>query len=141
MGDSVSNVVNRRDALSVYGTPVMTVVGGTATPNTQEFELGGDVDELIAVVDVTNVTATGSLVVKIQGVDRLSGKAFDINPAAATASITATGTYTISLGPSLPAVATNPAVSVNAVVPPVVRITATHGNGVALSYTVALLLS
>jgi hypothetical protein len=137
----MANVVNKADALSVFGTTVYASAARTATPDTQEYRIGGDVDEFVVVVDVTNVTATGTLVVKVQGVDAASGKAFDLNPAATTASISANGTYTISVGGSLPAVATNPAVSVNAVVPPVLRITATHGNGVSLTYSVGLLLS
>lgn len=131
----MANVINHADALSVYGTTVYASAARTATPDTMEFELGSDTDELVVVTDMTGFTATGSLQVTVAGVDRVSGKTWTLIQGA---SITANGTQVIRVGPSLPVTAN---VSANDVVPPVIRITATHGNGVSLTYSVGLHLS
>lgn len=128
----MANVINHPDALSVYGTTVYASAARTATPDTQEFELGGDTDEIVVVADLTAYTSTGSLTVKVEGVDRVSGKTWTLLSGTA---FSGTGTQVLRVGPSLPVTAN---VSANDVVPPVIRITATHGNGVSLTYSVGL---
>lgn len=136
----MANVINHPDTLNEYGTTVYASAARTATPDTQEYELIGDVDELILSINVTNVTATGQLDVKVEGVDRVAGVTFPLG-VTTTAHITTAGEYVIQVGPSLPSVVTTNYTSFNAVVPKVVRVTATHGNGVSLSYSVELQLS
>lgn len=109
---------------------VMASAARTATPDTEELEVPGGTKNMVLVVDTTAAGASPSTVVKVSGVDRTSGKIWDI---LASAAITATGTVTLSIGPGLAASAN---VSANAVVPPVIRVTATHGNGTSHTYSV-----
>lgn len=134
----MANVLHSATDLSQLGTTVYASAARTATPDTQEYELVGDVNEFILSVNVTNVTATGTLVVSVDGVDRVAGATF---PLATTESISSNGEYTIQVGPSLPDETSNPAVSANKVVPKVIRVTATHGSSVSLTYSVELQLS
>lgn len=130
----MANTILHRSDISDYGTAVYPSAARTATPDTVELEVG-DSDGVTLVIDVTAVTATGTLTVKISGVDRVSGKTFDL---LSSASLSAVGTTVLQIGPSIP-VAAN--ASANVVVPNVIRVTATHGNGVSLTYSVGLLLS
>lgn len=130
----MANTILHRSDISDYGTAVYPSAARTATPDTVELEVG-DSDGVTLVIDVTALTATGTLTVKVSGVDRVSGKIFDL---LATPSITATGTKVLQIGPSLPTAANSTA---NVVVPNVIRVTATHGNGVSITYSVGLLLS
>lgn len=137
---SVANVLHSATDLSQLGATVYASEARTATPDTQEFELIGDVDEFILSINVTDVADTGQLDVKVEGVDRLADATFPLG-ATTTAHITEAGEYTIMVGPSLPSEATGNNTSFNAVVPKVIRVTATHGNSVSLTYSVELQLS
>lgn len=135
----MANVLHSATDLSQFGATVYDSAARTADPDTQEFELIGDVDEFILSINVTDVTATGSLTVAVEGVDRLAGTTF---PLTDTGSLTEPGEYVIMVGPSLPDAdpGSNP-MTANLVVPKVIRVTATHGNSVSLTYSVELQLS
>lgn len=113
----------------------------TATPDTVEVvtdRRGTGIRALLLVIDVTAVTSTPSVVFMIQGVDRTSGKVFPASPGIlSSAAIATTQTTTLKIGP-------NVAASANAValdyLPPVFRITATHGNANSITYSVGGML-
>lgn len=122
----MANVISRAQrSHTVYASAART-----ATPDTQELELPGGTQYVTAVIDVTAVTADPSLTLKIEGVDRVSGKVWTLIEDAA---VTATGTSTVSVGPGLPAAANATA---NAHVPPVIRFTVTHGDADSATYSV-----
>jgi len=131
----MANNINKAGSAGVYGTTVYASAARTATPDTQEFELGTGYTGLTLVIDTTAAGTSPSTVVKVEGVDRVSGKVYGTLSSAA---ITGTGTVTLSMGLSS-TVAAN--ASANQAVPPVVRITATHGNSTTHTYSVALILS
>lgn len=111
---------------------VLPSAARTASPDTMEFEaLGVDYHGVHLVIDVTAVTATPSVTVTIQGVDRLSGKVYTI---LASAAITATGTTVLKVGAGLTAAANLVA---NDLLPPVFRITVAHGDADSITYSVA----
>jgi hypothetical protein len=86
---------------------------------------------LVVVIDVTAITATPSVVFTVEVVDSLSGKF----PAVLTsAAVTATGTTVLTIGQGVTAVAN---VSSGQAVPENVRVTATHGDADAITYTVS----
>jgi hypothetical protein len=131
----MTNTIVHADGISQFGTAVYPSASRTATPGTMEFELPRDCMGLYLIIDVTVLTATGTLQVELDGVDRVSGKTFKLIQ---SASLGSTGTTTLAVGPSIP-VTSN--VSANAIVPDVVRVTATHGNGVALTYSIGMMIS
>jgi hypothetical protein len=111
---------------------VLPSAARTASPDTMEFVASSvDFHGLHLVVDVTAVTATPSVTVTVQGVDRLSGKVYTV---LASAAITATGTTVLKVGAGLTAAANLVA---NDVVPPVFRVTVAHGDADSITYTIA----
>ncbi|MER5252907.1 hypothetical protein [Streptomyces sp. NPDC002855] len=102
----------------------------TATPDTEELELPKGTRFITAVIDVTAVTATPALTLKIEGVDRASGKVWTLIEDAAVSTVS---TGTLHVGPGLTAAAN---VTANAMVPPVVRFTVTHGDADSATYSV-----
>lgn len=123
----MANVIQQADnSVTIYSSAARTV-----TPDTQEFELPGGIKYGVFVIDVTAATSTPSTVFTVSGVDRLSGKVYTV---LASAAIVGTGTTVLRVGPSLTA-ATN--LVANDVLPPVIRITATHGNANSQTYTVS----
>jgi hypothetical protein len=116
---------------------VLPLAARTATPNVQQFNFdcnGLDRDGLIVLVNVTALTATGTLTVKIEGVDPNTGAAYTILTSAALA---ATGVVVLRVHPNLPASAN---VTAQDMVPPVFQVTATHGNGVSITYGITVLI-
>lgn len=114
---------------------VLPSAARTATPaNTNEYILTGKFRGLIVVVDVTAVTSTPSTVISIQGVDRVSGKTYAILDSAA---LVATGTTVLRVGAGLTAAANLVA---NDLVPPFIRIVATHGNANSMTYSVSAMI-
>jgi hypothetical protein len=103
----------------------------TATPNTEEFELPAGVRQGYFVIDVTAATSTPSTTFLIEGVDRVSGKTWTLLQSAA---IVGTGTTVLRINDSLTAAANTIAKDA---LPPVIRVTATHGNANSQTYTVA----
>lgn len=123
------------DANGANSVAVMPSLARTATPDTMEYDNAGRTRGLTLVADMTAVTATGTVTFKVQGVDRTSGKTWDI---LASTAVSTVSTTVLRIGYGITAAA-NAAVS--DVIPPVVRIVATHGNGVSMTYSVALHLS
>lgn len=103
----------------------------TATPDTEEFVLPGGVRYGHIIIDATAATATPSVVFTVSGVDRVSGKVYTI---LASAAVTATGTTVLRIGPGLTAAANLVA---NDILPPIIRVTATHGDADSITYSVA----
>lgn len=108
----------------------------TATPDTKEFEVAHGItySALYLVIDVTAVTLTPSVTVKVSGVDRVSGKTYDILTSAA---ITGTGTTVLHIGPGITAAAN---AQEDQYVPPIFRVTATHADADSITYSVAGIL-
>lgn len=91
---------------------------------------GTDVEFLHVIVDVTAVTDTPALTVRIQGKDPASGKYYDILVSAVIATVTTT---VLRVGPGLTAVANLVA---NDIVPSIWRVTVTHGDTDEAVYSV-----
>lgn len=105
-------------------------VARTATPtavevNTRRFR------SMVVVLDATVHAVSAALTVALDRKDNASGKYVNI---LTSASITAVSTNTIRIGLGLPVTAN---VSANEPLPNVVRITVTHGNANAVTYTVS----
>lgn len=83
---------------------------------------GSEVEFLHVIIDVTAVTDTPALTVRIQGKDPASGKYYDILVSAAIATVSTT---VLKVGPGLTAVANLVA---NDIVPSIWRVTVTHGD-------------
>ncbi len=116
---------------------VLPSAARTATPDTQEFEITGrgyEYSGLHLIVDVTTVTATPSLVVTVDGVDRVSGKAYTLLTSAAIATAVTT-VLRVSPGATP---AANLAVGDN--IPPIFRITVTHADADSATYSVGGML-
>jgi len=88
---------------------------------------------LIVVIDATAVTATPSVVPKIQGYDPFADKYFDLLVGAAIATVS---TVVLMIGPGI-TVAANLAAAVP--LPPIWRVILTHGDTDAITYTVTAL--
>lgn len=123
MANVISTVIGRSHT-------VLASAARTATPDTQELELPGGAQYVTLILDATAVTATPSVVMKVEGVDRLSGKVWTLLEDAA---VTSVSTSTLHLGPGLTAAAN---VTANVHVPPVVRITCTHADADSITYSV-----
>lgn len=106
----------------------------TTTPDTEEFEIGPGWQSLTLVVNTT-AASSPSTVFKVEAIDRATGQAFGSCP---TAAITGTGVVTLRISPHLTAAGTT---IYKDVVHPIVRVTATHGNGNSHTYTVGMLLA
>lgn len=110
--------------------PLLSSAARTATPNQKQISAeGADVDALIVILNVTAVTATGTLTVKIEGVDPQSNAPWTILQGVA---VSATGTYLYKVHPNLPAAANQVAQDI---VPTRLRFTVTHGNAVSMTYS------
>lgn len=141
----MANVVNK-----LYGGtsafPIYNVVGGTATQDTMEFEiLGGQNHKcLTLILDLTAFAVAASLTLKVEGVDRVSGKTYgssgdvSVNPNLLLgAAVTAVKTFRYSIGIGVTGVAS---LVVNDYVPPFFRVTLTQGNANSHTYTLSGLL-
>lgn len=102
----------------------------TATPTAVTVR-AGRYKGIHLVIDVTAVTATPSVVPKIEGVDSVSGAVYTLLTGAA---ITATGTTVLKVYPGI-AVSAN--VSASDVLPETIKVTLTHGDADSITYTVA----
>lgn len=114
---------------------VLASAARTATPDTQEFD-GSDADFRGAffVIDATAVTATPALTVTISGVDRTSGKVYTILASAAIATVSTT---VLQIGPGLTAAGNAVA---NSQLPPIFRVTASHGDADSITYSIGCCL-
>lgn len=124
MANNITRVTNQGTRVDVYASAART-----ATPDTVELEVGGH-RGMHLVIDATAAAATPSVVFTIQGVDRTSAKVYTI---LASAAITGTGTTVLRVGPGLTAAANTVA---NDVLPPIIRILATHADADSLTYSV-----
>lgn len=124
MANVITNLRNCARSLPMLGSAART-----ATPDTFEFEGLGRKAGLVVVFDVTAVTSTPSVTVKIEGVDRANTKTWTLLSSAAIAT---TGTTVLQVHPAIANV-TN--VAASSVLPPVIRVTATHGNANSITYT------
>jgi hypothetical protein len=91
---------------------------------------GAEIEFLHVVIDVTAVTATPALTVRIQGKDPASGKYYDILVSAVIATVSTT---VLRVGPGLTAAANLVA---NDMIPSVWRVTVTHGDTDSATYSV-----
>lgn len=112
------------------GEPILASAARTATVNsdtqTNDKFRGGHV-----IIDVTAATDTPSVTPKIQGLDPLSGKWYDLLEGAA---ITGTGTTVLKVYPGITAAAN---VAVSDLLPAKWRVTMTHGDADSITYSVA----
>lgn len=109
---------------------VFTSSARTATPTPVDVQRGAH-RGVHLVIDVTAVTSTPSVVPKIQGLDPLSGKYYDLLVGVA---LTATGTNVLKVCPGIAATANATAADG---LPGVFRVVMTHGNANSITYTVA----
>ncbi|MFH8405570.1 hypothetical protein ACH4FX_12455 [Streptomyces sp. NPDC018019] len=117
---------------------VLPSAARTADPDTQEFEVigrGYGYRALVLTVDVTAITASPGLTVTVSGVDRVSGKLYTV---LASASLVATGTTVLRIGPGLAAVTNLTAADY---LPPVWRVTVTHADTDSITYSVGGMLA
>lgn len=91
---------------------------------------GEDVDFLHVIIDVTAVTATPLLTVKIQGKDPASGKYYDILVSAVIGTVSTT---VLKVGPAF-TVAAN--LVANDMIPSIWRVTVTHGDTDSATYSI-----
>ena|SRR5437762_5749026 len=123
------------DLVDVFpGTSEVVVLASaarTATPNTQKLLRRATHHRALTVVlDMTAVTATGTVTVAIDAVDPASGKTVNLLTSAA---LSAVATTRLRVGPELVAAAN---VTAQDYLPPAINITATHGNGVSMTYSI-----
>lgn len=102
----------------------------TATPTAVDINTGR-VKALRLILDVTAVTATPDLVVKVDAVDSLSGKVTNLLTSASVATVS---TAMYDVGPGLTAAANLVA---NRYLGDVVRISVTHGDADSATYTLS----
>lgn len=119
------------DASGSQSVSIIASAAYTATPNVMELHNLGRAVGAVFVIDVTALTATGTLGVSVVGVDPFSGKTWTI---IASASITATGTTVLKVHPGI-TTATNAAVA--DALPPIVQVIVTAGNAVSITYGVS----
>lgn len=91
---------------------------------------GSQVEFLHIIIDVTAVTATPALTVRIQGKDPASGKYYDILVSTVIATVS---TMIMKVGPGLTAAAN---LTANDMIPGIWRVTVTHGDTDEAVYSV-----
>jgi len=84
------------------------------------------------IMDMTAVTATGTVTVKIEGKDAASGKYYTILESAA---LSAVATTILKIYPGVLAAAN---LAISEALPKTIKVTATHGNAVSMTYSVGL---
>ena len=112
----------------------LVLFGSVARALAQDY-LSGDqdgaaVEFLHVIIDVTAVTATPALTVKIQGKDPASGKYYDILVSTAIATVS---TMVLKVGPGF-VVAAN--LVANDMIPSIWRVIATHGDTDSATYSI-----
>jgi len=109
-----------------------------AAANVDQFDIQNipaGVEGVFVVINVTAVASTPSVVFRLQGVDGNTGLTWDILTSAA---VTATGQTVLRIHPNLPAVAN---LTAQDMVPPKLRVQATHANANSITYSVTAELS
>lgn len=125
MANNINHAVGRSH--TVYASAARTT-----TPDTEELELPGGVTYGMFVLNATALTSTPSIVMKVEGVDRTTGTTWLILEDAAVTTAAPTQS-TLEIGPELADVAN---VSAKRHLPPVIRITVTHGDADSITYSV-----
>lgn len=115
--------------------PILSSASRTASPDTVEIQGVDRYTGLVVVVNVTAVASTPSMTVALLGVDRLSGATWSIVTSPA---ITSTGTSLLRVHPGI---TTSANVAVSDVLPPLTRVSVTHANSNAITYSVAAYLT
>lgn len=110
-----------------------TIFASTARTATESATFACGTLGGIFIIDATAVTATGSVVFTILGCDPASGKTYTI---LASAAIVGTGTTVLRVHPELTAAANTIAKDM---LPAAVKVTATHANGVSVTYSVGFI--
>lgn len=123
----MANVISANQ-LAPGTTTVLASAARTATPDTYEFDVSGEVKSITLVTN-TSAASTPSTTPKIEGVDRTSGAVWTLLSGAA---ITATGVSTLTVGTGVTASAN---VAAGVPVPRVIRVTFTHGNANSHTYS------
>lgn len=113
--------------------PILSSAARTASLNSNPFGTGG-ASGIIVVIDATALAATPSVVFKLQGLARVSGKWFDILTSVA---ITGVSTTLLRVHPELTAAANTIAKDV---IPETMRVVATAGDADSLTYSVEAIL-
>jgi hypothetical protein len=114
--------------------PILPSAARIASVNSNPFGSGGAAG-LFVVIDVTAIVATPSIVFKLQGLDRVSAKWFDILTSAA---ITGVGTTVLRVHPELTAVANTVAKDM---LPETLRVVATAADADSCTYSVGAILA
>jgi len=114
----------RRQTQTLFASTARTATSVSSVLSAEE------VVSSVFIIDVTAASATPSVVFSIEGKDPLSESFYNIIDSAA---ITATGTTAIQVGMNIVAAAN---VAANKILPEEYRITATHGDGDSITYTV-----
>lgn len=130
--------IDYTDGSTVRTVAALPLLARTATPNQQQVNLaprGAGQGSLAVVINMTAVTATGAVTFKVEGVDPATGAVYPILTSAALAAVAVT---VLRVHPNLPPV-TN--LTAQDMVPPTIRITATHGNAVSMTYSATVLLN
>jgi hypothetical protein len=123
------NTVTYAD-IGVQQLTVLPSAARTVDPNTIELRDLGRVSGIAVMIDATAIVSTPSITVKIQGVDVLTGKTWDILTSTAIATAVTT---VLKVRPGITPV-TN--VAVADIIPPIVRIVVSHGNANSITYSV-----
>lgn len=116
---------------------VLPSAARTTAPDTHEYEILGrqyQYTGLHLIIDVTAVTATPALTITVDGVDRISGKTYNLITSAVLA---ATGTVALKIAPGITPAA-NVAVAMN--LPPVFRVSVAHGDADSATYSISGIL-
>lgn len=108
-----------------------TSAARTATPTARVLYSRGATGLKVTII-TTAAGVTPSVVFSIQGYDAASATYITL---LASAAVTGTGTTTLTISPNI---ATAANVSLNAVIPDTLKVVATHGNSVTITYSVGL---
>ena len=130
----MANNVHADTAVPGGNYQVVASAARTATPDTEEFTIGSDVDAIVLLIN-TSASSTPSTTPKIEGVDRTSGAVWTLLTGAA---IAANGVVAMTVGTGVTAAANTAA---GLPVPPVIRVTFTHGNANSHTYSARLICS
>ena len=132
----MANTIRQLAASALY-FEVLPSAARTTAPDTQEFEITGrgyEYDGLHLIIDITAVTATPALTITVDGVDRVSGKTYNL----ITSTVIATAVTTVlKVSPGI-TVAANLAVAMN--LPPVFRVSVAHGDTDSATYSIGGML-
>jgi hypothetical protein len=120
----------RGRSLSVLDSAARTATNSVDLTDIRHSNAG-----LIVVINMTAVTATGSVTFKVQGL--YQGVTWDILTSVAITAVTS-NPVVLRIRPGLTAAANTVA---NDLVPETVRILATHANGVSMTYDVDVILA